>query len=388
MIRRCDTSRTGSIYLITLITVAAIVAMILIGMELRQSSNESSRLIQEMSESSTGLMSAAEYSLQKIANDNKWNSTAQTGVVFSKITVGDSQIRASVLDADTDALPIDTTTNYQITVQSTLETTDASASFDISMTKYDYLGLLNTLGAAHYWPLNEDPDSPKAIDFLPENNDGTYLVPAAAGASTNDEGAQVPVFDDANDQIEIPWAGTFKARNGSVSMWIKATSQSSLSTRGILGILYKSGGKPTLAVNTRNGDLSAFVDDSGSYSYSDTASSSSGIVTLNTWHHVTVTWGVSGLTIYLDGVEVAKNASNTMGVDSAKQSKGGEQPLNVGSGYIVIFSTIDIGFKGSLAHVVYFTAQPKPDQVAELAAIRPDKINMALVDGSWKQIFK
>lgn len=388
MIRLMHTKRTGSIYLITLITVAAIVAMVLIGMELRQSSSESSALIQQMSESSTGLMTAAEYSLQKIADDHQWNTTAQSGVVFSKTSVGDSQISASVLDADTNTLPIDTTTNYQITVKNTLETVDVSAKFDVTVSKYDYVGLLQSFDAKHYWAMNEPIESRNAIDSI-GGQTGNYSLITTSGTGTNDEGGLVPIFVDSSDSLSIPWDDDFQSSEGTLTAWIKSTNSNSLESMSILGMLYKSGGYASLNLSIWNKKLYGYLSEDGAWDLGKIVGSSSNAIEPNVWYHVALSWGSKGLIIYIDGIEAGTNASNTDELTTAKKNQGGEQPLLIGAGYTVAsFKHVEQGFKGSIAHTVFFPSQLSPEQIATIAAIRPDQLNMALVDGSWEQIFK
>ena len=379
----------GSAYIITLFTVAAIVSMVLIGVRLRLTTNAQSAIIEQMSEGSIGVLDATEYALQKITDDADWNTTAQTGIVYNKFAIGDSAYSSTVLDADTGLTPTESTTTYRVKVAAEHDTVRSAAQIDILCEKVDYLAELNNLGATHYWPLNEKDMPDQALDKLYENHHGTYLIPTVAGAATNDEGASVPLFSDANDYIEVPWYGTFKARNGSISLWMNLTNESKLATTSLLGALYKSGGKASINISIWNFGVSTYICDDGTFSYSNFATSESDAIAPNTWHHIVMTWGSTGLFTYIDGVEAAHNASNTMQLTTERANNGGEQPLHIGGGYLLSPFTHSVkGLDGSLAHVAFFTSQLDAAQVADLAAIKPDLTSTNIVDDSWVRVFE
>ncbi len=385
----CSKHHHGSIYLITLITVAAIVSMVLIGVRLRLATTGKSQLVEQMSEGNTGVLDATEYALQKITDDVDWNTTAQTGVVFADFTLGDSTYSSSVVDAATGLTPTVGTTNYRVQVASDHNTVHSAAQIEVFCSKVDYLAVLNKLGVVHYWPLNEVRESPQALDELYENHHGTYLVPTVAGAATNDEGALVPLFADANDSIEVPWSGTLKTNNGSISLWMNLTNESKFATTSLLGALYKSGGKASINISIWNFGVSTYICDDGTFSYSNFATSASDAIAPNTWHHIVMTWGNDGLFTYIDGVEAARNAANTMQLTTERANKGGEQPLYIGSGYLLTpFMNSVKGFDGSLAHVAFFTSQLRPAEIAELAAVKPDLSGTSIVEDSWVRVFE
>lgn len=381
----------GSIYVTTLITVAAISTTILVGVKIRSASNTRSSLTQQMTESSQGILDATEYALQTIATDPAWAATAQTGVIFPKIEIDGTIYTGTVTDAETaNELPTADTSQYRLRINTENGSATTTSTIDFLCQKVDYKSMLDPLKTSFYWKLTEQPGGSTAVDEYGDN-DAEYLDPRVVGASTNDEGASVPVFNDDNDHIEAPYDPDFAKKKGSFTFWMKSTESRSLVTYGLLGMLYESGGPPNFHIVLFNRLLSAYVGDSDSFSLTQIAIASGGNeITLDTWHHVAVTYGSDGLTVYLDGSQVAQNTSNTSGIDSGKKKDGGEQPLKIGAADIsVFFSYQEVGFKGSIAHVTHHkNCQLSADQVAELAAVRPDQSRAAIIEDSWAQVFE
>jgi hypothetical protein len=378
----------GSVYLVTLITVAAIASMVMIGMTLRSATSSKSTLIEEMSKTNTDILNAAELTLQTVQSDTKWKTTAQSGVALPKQTINGITYASTVKDADTDTTPTDTTTNYTLMMSATQDSIQHVSELTINYDSIDYEAYVDDLSAEFYWPLTEPEKSANALEPISSNN-GVYLD-SNSGAGTNDEGAPVPVFANSSDQVSVPWDSKFKQGRGSLSCWIKYTGPSNdYSVYPFIGMNYQSGGHPSLNISIFNTAVWAYTSDDGVHSYGRLAFTSSGAVKLNTWHHITITWGGSGgLMIYIDGALAGQNASNTLGIDTASKFSGGEQPLFLGSGYdIGSGSTPRKGFLGSLCHVVLYDNELTADEISDLAEIRPDEAFFGLVADSWTTVY-
>lgn len=382
--RRQYHPRSGSVYLVTLITVAAITSMVLIGMRLRTVTNDQSHMIEQMAEDNNAIIDATELALQIIQDDPAWVLTAQKGIVYESLTLGDTTYAATVTDADTESLPDDDTEVYRLDLQTKSKITRVRANVDINVSKSDYFETLIGLSANFYWQLNEPANSSRAEEQV-ENQQGAYLGSSAAAKGTNDEGAPVPVFTDSNNIISVDWDSDYIQQNASFAMWIKYTGPANSPTSSpFVGMNYKYGGHPTLNLAVYNSGISAYVCDNGTRSGAYLVNTPNGTITTDQWHHIAITWGRNGLSIYIDGTRQAHNSSNIVGVDTANIIYGGHQPLYIGGGYdIYDSSTPYIGFTGSVAHVTYIDPYLEADQVAELAAIRPDGITISLVEDSW-----
>ncbi len=379
----------GSVYLVTLITVAAIASMVLVGVKLRSSDNSQSTLVTEMSKNTNSTHSATEYLLESIANNNLWGVKAQSGVAFDDFTLNGIDYSATVIDAETSARPTDSTTKYRLTLTGATDYAFSKSQLDINFTSVDYIELIESYEGRYYWPLNESKGDSSAIDHI-FSLDGTYQDSSVPGTDYNDEGAQVPVFDYNKDHIEIPWSTSFAEASGSFSMWIKSTEELSFTSYGILGNRYTSSGNPNLSLTIFNGAMYAFICDDGTNSYSEYAISASRIFSINDWHHLTLTWGPAGLTLYLDGTQVAQNTDNTSGFGTGRNRDGGKQPITIGASYVkVLGSTTQIGFKGSIAHVVYYWAkQLTADEVARIASVKPDLDEFSIIEDSWTMVYE
>lgn len=376
----------GSVYLVTLITVAAIASMVLVGVKLRSSTNTQSTLVTEMSKNTNSTHSAAEYLLESIANNDQWSTKAESGIAFNDFTIDDINYSATVTDAETDTKPDSDTTNYHVKVVSDANNARAAAQIEIKLAKNDYVQLLNDLHATFYWPLNDPEKSTEAEELLHSHN-GTYNALTTASSGTNDEGAPVATFNASSDHIEVEWDNKLKQKEGTITMWIKYTGPSNSSTiRPFAGIKYQSGGNPTLNLAVIYNTLAVYIDDSGNYDFGHMLFSDAGDITPNQWMHIAMTWSnSSGLSIYIDGDKVGSNGSNTEGVNTALSYAGGNQPLLIGAGYHMYNSGTPLaGFVGEVAHVVFFDPLLSADEVANLASIKPDEIIFSVVEDSWQ----
>ena len=377
----------GSVYLVTLITVTAIASMVLIGMRLRTASNEQSALIEQMAETNNAIFDATELALQTIQNDPAWVLTAQKGIVYESIKLGDTTYAATVTDADTKALPDDDTKNYRLSLQAQSKITNAHANLDLNISTVDYLAYLKSMSAMFYWQLNETAGSSRASEPI-QSQRGSYLSSSAAGLGTNDEGAPVPVFTNSNNIVGADWDNDYSQNNGSIAMWIKYTGpENSTTASPFIGLNYKYNGHPTLNLAVYNSSIYSYINNEGTWDSWYALNTSNGSIKSNQWHHIAITWGTSGHAIYIDGTLRAHHRANKYGVESAGILFGGNQPLYIGGGYDLVYSdTPYVGFTGSVAHVAYFDDYLTADQVAELAAIKPDEITISLVDDSWTVI--
>jgi hypothetical protein len=384
---RIAISRRGSIYVLTLVTVAAIVSIILIGTILRSATNAQSATIETISRKAPNLNNAAELAMKTVIDDPAWALSAQSGKVYTGLSLGSTAYDALVADADTDATPTDDTTIYRIHILSTTTTTD-HATFDIRSTKPDYAKQVKDISAEFYWPLTESAGASRGQELL-DNHQAIYADTTISGTAYNDEGAPVPSFDNDPNQIAVPWNNTFRQSEGSLSCWIKFTGPTSdFRFYPFLGMKYSSGGGPTINIALFNAAVWAYTSDDNAFSLSKVANSSFNAITKNTWHHITVTWGSNGLKVYVDGARVAHNASNRDGIDTANFLFGGNQPMLIGSGYDMgSASTPAAGFYGSVAHVAFYDHDLDDDEIAELAQVRPDERTSTLVQGSWTYLF-
>ncbi|MFG0298411.1 MAG: LamG-like jellyroll fold domain-containing protein, partial [Phycisphaerales bacterium JB047] len=318
--------KTGSIYVLTLFTVAAVGSMILIGVAIRSSDNAQASIAEQMNANSAGILNATEYAIGKIYADNDWNRTAQKGMVFPEFTLAGQEYTSEVLDADTLAAVDQSTDRYEVTVTSTSGIASESVKFVYSRIKVDYFDFLDDYGLQAYWPLNET-DNPSTAFELKGGLDGKFLKPSVAAAGMNDEGGYVPVFNNDSDYVEIPWGGIFKQREASMSLWVKSTGTNALKSYGLLGLLYRnrSGYAPTLSLTVLNNSLLTYIRDDGAYDINNFIFTSGGSFTINEWHNVIITWHHSdGFKIFLDGALLNSNKYNTHGISTSSNS-GGEQ---------------------------------------------------------------
>lgn len=380
----------GSIYVLTLLTVAAVGSMVMIGVMIRNASNVESGLIETVNENGSGVLTATEYAIQRISQDPKWNQNAQKSTVFSDLKLGGRTYSCTVLDADTGEAVKNSTTRYLLTVESSSGLSDERAEFVYVREKLDYHGFLQEYDLQHNWPLTET-DNPSKTEDLEGDYTGEYLDPSVAGQEMNDEGGYVPLFQDDNDHVEIPWGSSFKQSQASMSMWVKLTGRDGLKPYGILGMLYQNRGDraPSLSLYVLNNTLIAYLCDDGQFSISNITIGSSKSFTPDEWHHIVLTWHHNnGFKMYLDGNLLQSNLSNRDGT-STSLLFGGYQPMLIGGGYSIYSSSWDeIGFEGSVAHVALFDLELKAKEVQEIAEFKPDLTKDSMEPSTWARVYE
>lgn len=380
---RPRSNRRGSIYVLTLLTVAAVGSMVLIGVAVRSATSAESAMIEQQNENGDGVTAAAEYALARISSDTNWETNAQKGTVFSEFTLGGKTYSSSVVDRDTQAAPTLTTTTYEVQVTSTSGVARDSSSFQLDyQDAVDYPMLLKNEGAKFYWPLNE-PSGESVADEPMNGTDGAYQDKSAVGAGTNDEGGTVPVFNDNSDHVRVPYDSGFDNGKGAFSLWVKHTNTNPLKLTGIIGYRYNgSGDTPTFSMTIFNRAIIVMVCEDGNYRSGKFTYTNSSKIIDDTWHHVAVNYGSdTGVQVYIDGVLEAENTGNTDGIKSANKHS-----LLLGAGYsISSYSNSRVGFEGSVAHVSIFHEPLNSSQIDLLSSTKPDAQALTLVEHSWKR---
>ena len=381
-------NQRGSIYVLTLFTVAAVGSMVLIGVAVRSSTNSKSMIIEQMNANRSGVLDAAELAIAKISADVSWPTKAQQGVVFDEFTIGDSTYSSSVIDADTLGAPSELTENYRVQVRSVNGIAQESASLDINYTVFDYQAFISRFGPSVYWALDEASGSTRAVESV-SNRHGTYLAPSNAGTEINDEGGVVPVFKNSNDHVETPYEDDYSDdQEGTVSFWMKLTGSSAVTTYGIFGQRFSTNGMPAVSMTCIAGSLMAYMDDGGSYDSSHFAQTRSSTITVGQWHHVAMSWGPNGLCIYVDGTLQAQNKTCLEYWDT-QNGFWGQQPLIIGGSYIpAATSQPQVGFEGSVARFSIMQDQLTSTEIGQISAQKPDERTILLVENSWAVVYE
>ncbi len=376
----------GSIYVLTLLTVAAVGSMVIIGVSVRTATSAESTITEQVNTNNEGTLSAAEFAIARIEADPDWVTNAQKGTVFSDLTLDERTYTSTVIDDKTKSTPTASTTNYRVKVASSAGIAKEMASFGIELKKsLDYTTLLKNEAAKFYWPLNEEYGATVSDEPI-SGIDGNYQDKEVVGQGTNDEGGIVPVFNDYSDHVRVPYDSGFENGKGAYSLWLKNTNTNPFKLTGVIGMRYDgSYDVPTLSVVVVGRSLVVMICEDGNYRSEKFTYTGSDTILDNTWHHVAINFGSdTGVEIYIDGVLAAQNTSNRDGVKSvAKHS------LNIGAGYsIMSWKNSREGFEGSVAHVAMFHDPLTSEQIKLLSTTKPDAKSIALTDRSWQIEFE
>ena len=177
-----------------------------------------------------------------------------------------------------------------------------------------YNAIANSYTPLSYWQLS-DLSGTTALDSQNISN-GVYKN----GVQLNKEGAfdsspSAVQLDGQNDYIEVAHTQAFELASGTVQLWFNTTrldghqglfskDAAGKGDGGHFGIWVTEG---RLGVRSQNQSRSRSL-------YSDT-----GLIQTGQWHQVTVSWGSSGLQVYLDGQKVVQDNSWTTGWNSNRE---------------------------------------------------------------------
>ena len=376
----------GSIYVLTLLTVAAVGSMVIIGVSVRTATSAESAITEQVNTNNEGTLSAAELAIAKIEADADWVTNAQKGTVFSDLTLDERTYTSTVIDDDTKSTPTASTANYRVKVTSSSGIAREMASFGLEWVKsLDYAALLKGEGAKFYWALNEEYGATIADDPV-GNVDGGYQDKEVVGQGTNDEGGVVPVFNDNSDHVRVPYDSGFDNGKGAYSLWLKNTNTNPFKLTGVIGMRYNgSGDVPTLSVVVVGRSLVVMICEDGFYRSEKFTYTGSNTILDNTWHHVAINFGSdTGVEVYIDGKLEGQNLSNRDAVKSAANHS-----LAIGAGYsIMSWMNSREGFEGSIAHVAMFHDPLTSEQIELLSTTKPDAKAIALTDQSWQIEFE
>lgn len=208
----------------------------------------------------------------------------------------------------------------------------------------------------------EDGASGTAADDSGNGNTGLYQSGAAAGGSGWDGSGTAVALNGSNDYVEIADDPAFQLSEGTVSIRFNADTLATAQTlisRDSSG--FDGGGHIEVSV-LAGGSLYVRMQDTADNYEITTAT---GLVSVDTWHHVALTFGADGMRLYLDGVEIASD-SYTGGID------GNTEPFTLGASQSIsddnVANALTRFFDGELDEFAVFDSQLDAASVASLEA--------------------
>jgi type II secretory pathway pseudopilin PulG len=220
-------------------------------------------------------------------------------------------------------------------------------------------------GLIGHWMLDETSGT-TAADSSGNGNNGT-LTNMAGNEWTSGQVAGALQFDGSNDYVAIPHIDAYLADNGTVALWFKGDN---VSGRGELfskdSSNYDTGGHLTIYVN----DDEVEVRLQGT-STSDEVNSGE-ILDDDTWYHAALTWGSTGMTLYINGVEVDTD-SYTGGLGTSSGGAGNYEPLALGActwgSNNLAITPLQYYFEGAIDDVRFYGRALDATEVETLASI-------------------
>ncbi len=204
-----------------------------------------------------------------------------------------------------------------------------------------------------HWKL----DDSQSGGFADSSGNGHTATEHVEGSDDNKTGRYGDGIEiESNDYIEVSHSNDLKPDSGTLTLWIDPDNNNGtygLASSDSTG--YDDGGHFTLRME--NGEISLRMQNENTSYYAEGGDVQSG------WNQVTVSWGDSGMHVYLNGSEVAAN-SYTGGLS------GNENPwvfgTNQWSSSDNVANSLSEYFSGDMDDIAIFGEQLSADQVSDL----------------------
>jgi len=208
----------------------------------------------------------------------------------------------------------------QLTMQR--NATQSTSEVDYFVVEFNALPLLN---GESRWLLNEATGTVAADSE--SNNDGVYTN----GVSLDQVGpcgqsTTAALFDGDNDFVAIDHTRGYLIDSGTIGLWARPQQLGQPQTMFSKAASQRdTGGDVELSLTT-SGALRATLE-STTQTFTLTSIET---VTVDEWFHAALTWGGSGMRLYIDGELVASN-SYTGGLGSTSGGTGNFEPITIGA---------------------------------------------------------
>gem|GEM_PF-5672610 len=225
--------------------------------------------------------------------------------------------------ADASLIDFETATAHNVTVRVTDGTGRTyDETFEISVNDENevtdtYHQAVTDLNPVGYWRLAEDGPTTAADETGTVS--GTYHNTSTGGRSGPFSGiTNAATHFSTDDYVTIPDDPAWQLTDGTISLWFNADTVvgvDSIMSRDAAGAL-----EGHFYLDRNGDDLQVRLQgaDSGTLTAAN-------VVSADTWHHVSVSFGANGLEIWLDGTMVANDPAITGGVD------GNNLPWTIGA---------------------------------------------------------
>ena len=193
-------------------------------------------------------------------------------------------------------------------------------------------------------------------------------------------------FDGQNDYVEVPNSSDFDLSEGTIHAWFKVDAFDG--TDHTILSMDSSGtdaGSVYLAVDSNREDLEFYIEDpagpsTGYGNNSHVITSADGSITAGVWHHVSVTFGPDGMSMYLDGNLVAGDSyTGGIGNDDDEPITIGASQRNATTEGQAQAGQLDRFFDGQIAEVAIFDNALSE---SEINALIDSGLNAVELDGS------
>lgn len=392
MSRHRHTHRRASVYMAVVAVVSIVSVLVLTGAALRKQIHERATLGGEESAARRLARSASELVIQQSrADETAFKEKCATGSIFSGLTVQPGTISAMVLDAQTKAVPGETTTQYRVVADARAGRARSRLAFTLE-TPDDPLGAaINSHAAAlAYWPMDEINEA-QANDEV-SGFHGIYGSPSVAGLETHLHGNPAPRMGWHNEFVRVAHNAAFQTGSGTLAFWVRINLEPS--GNNSLTIVSKertpldSSLSLTLSVNK-----DYLVYRLRNSTESRTLEVDNGVIRFGEWQFMAITWGPRGMELYVDGEREAISSIFVLGL-----SQIGTPPFpwyrapNTQDWYFGVRNVPEYGFQqsepllGSIARVSLFNQQLNSPTIAELGTLSSVEPGFLVVPESFARV--
>ena len=380
--------RRGSVYLAVVTVVAAVTTLTLTGIALRKHIHDAAIAPIDAAAAQRTALSAAEIVVHQAWTEmDAFRASAATGVLFQQVPTDPGMISASVADADSGGLPTTATKRFRVITDAEV----GRARYRLGMTleiPEDPLSerIRSIPSAVAYWPLDE-VNTTVAEEMIAGRN-ATYALASMAGSQTHSHGNPAPRMFWNTEYARAAHDNAYELASGSLVFWARFDAKPTAAGYRMYAIskeVTRTSGM-TLGVYLDNASLVFELDNRSSSGTSITVPTSQ--IIAGQWHHIAVTWGSSGMEIYLDGVRRSRNSGARHGMNFvllARAANTSDWHFGVRDLPESIYSHSS-PIVGSVARVALFSAQLSGTQIDSLRQSSSSIQGIQPVRGSFARV--
>ncbi len=376
---RYPPSRHGSVYLLVVIAMAIAGAVVLSSLEIASGRNTEAALVTESTQARHYAHSAIEYGISVIADDPTWRWTRGDGVWESNVTTDRGTLDLLATGVGGNSLKKEAWKPVILTGIGRVNNSRSMMQVQVGLQGQGVPDIgevvFSNTGLA-IWPL-EDKSGNEKDDQVQGNrarfNDG--IEKFRPGAVPGLGAASAPWFAGGSHVLMDIAAGYESIRTVSFWVWANSTSESQ-------GVINRD------ATGFSNGSWACFIGTGRVFGYVESNGGPAAVsapISARQWHHVVLTLEDSRGVLYLNGVEVGRTPTRSLGYWDASLNT---EIIYAGASHSSSLpgsTTVSYPFTGSICNIVLMGQPLTATEVKQLFDGYPAPARYKVLADTWNR---